>query len=147
MSLALNVFPGVENALSSLVPDSLAGVSVGEQLAIPESPWAWILLSSFNGPDLQATDLERTEWMVEVRLMAQYAADQRAAELTLAGLIEPVRQCFRRHIRLGQGPPQTVVFARVGGGSTGYISVNGIIHRFYSLRVAVSEKVQVSYAA
>lgn len=168
MSLDQNVIPGVLAALTSVVggpasgqptaPGKLSSVHLGEQFRVTgRGPVAWVMGGNFTEPEPGATSLEETAWVVEVRLLCQFAPDQRHADEVLQACIEPIRQAFRSHRKLmwasapGTGrqvnyPTSYITRARVSGGSWLYIAVNGVMYRMVVLTVLVGEKVGQTYS-
>lgn len=167
MSLDGNVIPGVIAGLTSLVggPTSggatvkgrLASVHLGEQWAVSgRGPVAWVLPGSFSEPDRGSSNMEMTSWVIEVRLLYEFANDQRYAEEQLMALVEPIRDVFRKHTKLawvsapGTGQPLNspitpITTTRVGGGNWLYIVVAKRMYRMLVLNVLVGEKIGQTY--
>lgn len=158
--------PGVMAALKTLVAGPTQGnpttlgvlmsLHFGEQFKVSgRGPVAWVMPASFTSPDYEGSDLEPTDWVIEVRLLHQFAPDQRHAEEVLFALVEPIRDVFRKHRKLswtastsptGQpinSPNTTIARATVGTGQWLYIEVNRVMYRMLTLNVLVKEKVPV----
>ena len=148
MSLDGNVMPGLLTALRGITDGSgntlFASVDEGYTFDVGMSPAVWVTPASFNAPEAQGSDLEATDWEIEVKVLYEWANDQHAAETNLTVLIEPVRQALRQHIKMGQ---PTIARSRVQSGSWGWIQVNEVWFRTVDLLVAVREKEARSYYA
>lgn len=170
MSLDVNVFPGVMAALQTMVGGPTSGqatptgklmsVHLGEQWKVSgRGPVAWVMGASMEAPDPIGSDTEKTNWMIEVRFLYQFAADQRHAEDVLSALIEPFREVLRKHTKLSwqispftsalpvNWPNPAITRTYVKSSRWLYILVNGIMYRMLTVNVAVGEKVGVTYQA
>lgn len=173
MSFDGNVLPGILAALKSLtggpssggatVPGQLMSVHLGEQWKVTgRGPVAWVLGSAMTEPEPGGSDLEKTNWQVEVRILHQFAPDQRHSEEVLAALIEPLRDVFRKHRKLSWSqatsptggpinfPPEdmtqcTITRARVSAVRWQYILVDGVMYRMLAVTVLVGEKIGVRF--
>lgn len=170
MSLDTNVLPGVLGALKAMtagptsgqatLPGKLMSVHLGEQWKVSgRGPVAWVMGASFEAPEIPGSDTEKTNWVIEVRFLYQFAADQRHAEDVLSALVEPFREVLRKHTKLSwtaatsptgkainyPNPAITRAYARSGRWL--YILINGIMYRMLTVNVAVGEKVGVTYQA
>jgi hypothetical protein len=140
------VLDAVQSAIKGVQVDGspfFRGVSQGPIDAVPDSPWAMLQLSTFTVPDQVGSDLEATDWNIDARIMVQYAPDHYVAETMLAAAIEPIRDVFRAHIKLGL---PHVVRAKVASGSFAYVFYDSIAFRFVDLVIEVREKSPVRYA-
>jgi len=142
--LDTTILPGVYAAVERMVPSLIAGASIGPTSSIPQDPWAWVQTRALAAPEQEGSDLETSDWEVEILLFCTLAPDRVNAEQVLAALIEPMRQQFRSKIKMGQ--PQ-IARARIASGAWGYMLVNGVEYRTVSLVCSVREKTSVTYAA
>lgn len=151
MSLNVNVIPGILYVLNNWVPTDadgrtwVAAVGVGMPSSIPQTPYCAITMSDFDSPDGAGSDLEQTNWTIDLTLFLENAPDASNAEMRLAESIAPIRAAFNTHLKLNN--PATVARARIVGGSWGYMLVNGIEYRTTTLRLSAVEKENVTYGA
>lgn len=149
MPLDTEVVPAMLTLLKTVtqadgVTPLLKGVTWGESLSLPASPWAFLVSSRADFPDYIGPDREGSTWTFNVRLIHSFAADGENAEAVLATLVEPIRAAFRAHIKMGTS---TIILAKPTGATWGYILLNNIACRVLDLAVQVKEKIVVSYAA
>lgn len=150
MSLAVDVWPALTTSLAALVnvPPTIAmagamprialkGLSEGEQLSVPQTPWAWLMNSTGAMKKEIGSDQSVTVWMFNLRLFAEWEVDPTQAERILMPIIEQVRLVFQQHLKLGTA---TIVFSMVRETSWGYTPVNGIWYRSAEIGIEVSEK-------
>lgn len=169
MSFDGNVLPGILAGLKTLQAGPTSGqatptgklmsVHLGEQWKVTgRGPVAWVMGGDWSEPEPGGSDLEMTAWSIEVRLLYQFAADQRHAEEVLMALIEPIRDVFRKHRKLqwtaASSPTGIAINAstpvtrtRVASGRWRYIAVNGIMYRMLTLNILVGEKIGQTYQA
>jgi hypothetical protein len=154
LSLDANVTPGVLAALKTLTPATIKSVHLGEQFKVSgRGPVAWVMGNTWGEPEYEGSDLEPTDWVIEVRLLYQFAPDQRHAEEVLQALIEPIRAAFRMHRKLTfsalgiNPPPSPIARAKTAGGRFDYIVVNRVMYRMMTVNVAVKEKQVVTIQA
>jgi hypothetical protein len=160
VSLSGNVWPGVLALLQSLVnvpPDAsyvpagwpgkaLRGVAEGEQFSVPQSPFAWLINEDLDRTSRAAVELEKTWWILTIRLMAEWTNDAPNAEKLLMPLIEQITIASSNQVQLGDaartgtGIPN-IRHSEIRTGNWGYIFVNNLWYRSVDLRFAVEEKV------
>jgi hypothetical protein len=114
----------------------LKGLAEGEQLSVPESPYAWLMNSRGTiGPF--GSDKVKTDWTFVLRLMYEWENDSTLAERALQPIIEQVRMLFQQHLKLGTG---TIVDSRISDIDWGYTPVNAIWYRSCDMTISISEK-------
>lgn len=115
---------------------ALKGLSEGEQLSVPESPWAWLLNSTGKVGDY-GSDKVKTDMHFTLRLFYDWESDPTNAERILMPIIEQVRAVHQFHLKLQTA---TIVNSMVRGWDWGYIPVNAIWYRTCDIDIEVSEK-------
>jgi hypothetical protein len=147
------VIPALTNTLGGIVGNGAKTVRVvryGEQLSVAQAPECWIINASGNFPEKQGSDLEQTDWSINLRILYPYAIDQTQPEIVLGALIEPFRQLFRAHLHMGTTPSTTAPYiarARIMSATWGWTVINLVVYRFVDLRLAVREKSNAQFQA
>ena len=116
---------------------ALRGLSEGEQLSVPESPWAWLMNDTGAMPSEIGSDKSLTKWTFMLRLLMEWENDPTNAERILMPIIEQVRMVFQRHLKLGT---TTVVMSMVRATTWGYTPVNTLWYRTCDIQIGVDEK-------
>lgn len=147
------VIPALKTTLEGITGNGDKQVRViryGEQLSVAQAPECWIVNISGGFPSRQGSDLEASEWQIELRLLYPYEIDQTQPEVVLGALIEPMRQLFRNHLHMGTTPSPTAPYiarARVMSATWLWTVIDTTVYRAVSLRVAVVEKSNVQFQA
>lgn len=116
---------------------ALKGLSEGEQLSIPEAPWAWMMNDTATMRREIGSDQTFSQWTFILRLLMDWENDPTNAERILMPMIEQVRMVFQRHLKLGTS---TVVMSMVKGVTWGYTPVNQLWYRSCDIQIGVDEK-------
>jgi hypothetical protein len=116
----------------------IRAVRYGEQFQVAQPPELWVLHMGGSFPEGAGSNLEQSDWNIELRLLYPFANDQRQAEIVLAALIEPMRDLFRAHLKMGL--PTQISRARILSATWLWTVVNENIYRTINLRLAVREK-------
>lgn len=155
MGLDNVVIPALISTLTNITGTTDKTVRVvryGEQLQVAQAPECWIINATGTFPDKQGSDLEVSDWAVNLRLLYPYGNDQTQPEYVLGALIEPFRQLFRAHLHMGTIPsasPLTpyIARARIMSATWGWTVINAVVYRFVDLRLAIREKGTVQFQA
>jgi hypothetical protein len=144
------VIPNVQAALvnsvaTGVLNGKLGAVRYGEQFQVAQAPELWILNKGGVFPEKEGSTLEQSDWVITLKLLYPWANDQKQAEDILAALIEPVRQTFRAHIKIGA--PLQIARARILASDWSWTVVNEVIYRVLELKLAVREKAHVEFQA
>lgn len=142
------VIPNVQQVLvDSFASGPLAGfvsaIRYGEQLQVAQSPELWLLNKNAVFPEKQGSELEQSDWVINMKVLAEWSNDSKDAEDVLARTIEPIRETFRLHLHLLD--PTKVARARVLSADWSWTVVNEVIYRVVELKLAVREKVGVQF--
>ena len=151
MALHDIVIPNVQAALVNSMQNGgplqgmLGAIRYGEQFSVAQAPELWILNKGGNFPEKEGSTLEQSDWVLTLKCLYPFANDQKQAEDILAALIEPIRQTFRAHIKIGA--PTQIARARILSEDFSWTVVNEVIYRVVELKLAVREKVHVDFFA
>jgi hypothetical protein len=147
MALDDIVVPAIKDALRPLIgaTPGFGDIKFGEWLQVAQPPEMWILPTKGGFPEKEGSELEQSDWVLDLKMLYPFANDAGVAEATLAALIEPVRQVFRRHLKLGR--PQQIARARVLAVEMTWTIVNGDVYRAYTLKAHIKEKIPTHFSA
>lgn len=153
MSLDVDVVPYLLTTLRTLVgpppfstPNNvLRSVKYGEQLQVGAGPEMWVLNLAAQWPQQEGSNVEKNDWQFEFRIFYPFANDAQNGEKQLAQVIEPIRQLFRTHLKIGN--PTKIAWARPLSANWGWSMVNDVSYRVLSIRATVREKQGVSVSA
>jgi hypothetical protein len=140
------VIPNLITTLADVtgpIDGMVRSVHYGEQFQIAQAPVCWILNAGASFPEKVGSDREQSDWSIELKLLYPFANDQTNAENVLGALIEPFRQCFRRHLKMGA--PLKIARARILSASWAWGVVGDNVYRTCSLRLGVREKISVHF--
>ena len=124
----------------------LKSVRYGEQFQVGPGPEMWVLNTTDQWPQKEGSNVEQSDWSFELRVLFPFANDTMNAEVALTKTIEPIRQLFRSHLKIGDTTGK-ISWARPGGASWSWMRVNDITYRVVSIRLTVREKYGVSVTA
>jgi hypothetical protein len=145
------VIPNVQAALVNSMQNGgpltglIGAIRYGEQFQVAMAPELWILNKGAAFPEKEGSTLEQSDWVITLKCLYPFANDQKAAEDILAALIEPVRQTFRAHIKIGA--PLQIARARIIATDWSWTVVNETIYRVIELKLAVREKAHAEFFA
>lgn len=127
-------------------------VRYGEQLQVGQPPECWIINASGSFPEKQGSDLEQTDWSINLRILYPYNIDQTQPEVVLGALIEPFRQLFRAHLHMGTSPQDRadhayIARARIMSATWLWTVIDQVVYRAVDLRLAAREKSTLQFQA
>jgi hypothetical protein len=125
---------------------TVRAVKYGEQLQVIAAPEMWVMNTTADWPQQEGSNVEKNDWRFELRVFYPFAADQQNAEVQLTKTIEPIRQLFRTHLKIGDTTGK-IAWARPLAASWSWTLVNNVTYRVVSIRVTVREKYGVAVSA
>jgi hypothetical protein len=118
-------------------------VRFGEQLQVGQAPELWVVNLAGSFPEKEGSNLEQSDWRIELRLIYPFALDQTQPEVVLGKLIEPMRDLFRQHLKMGR--PDLIARARILSATWLWSVINETVYRTVSLQLAVREKTSARF--
>lgn len=148
MPLSDVVLPAITETLKPLLePGSMPQIvnaTVGFPSSIPGTPYIVLMADDGVFPPRTGSDLEVSDWTVQIIVLEDVATDASNAEVVLSQVVEPIRAVFRAHVQLGQ---PTIARTFISRAKWGYMNVNGTDYRTVTLQCECREKIPTQSGA